>query len=599
MPKRSYYNEINEIESTWDFVWNSPPTVNPSINLSWIKGNAFCVGSGGALALAKMWQLIHESNGFGIASTLTPYEFHFSKSTPDIVVIISASGKNHDIINAFNNAVDRGCKVLIFTTSPKSRLVRLSKEYPTQSIAIHPYKSVPKDGFLAVNSIIAISCLMIHIETILTGNDFHDESPVAQAIDHHSKEEFNLNGNISSTTLQILSSEWGAPAGLDLEARLAESGCIPCFLTDPRNFGHGRFIWLDIKKETTNIIIFHTPSSISYISRFKRSILQSSVPCHTVTSPYEHSIAAVYCLTRSILIFSELSKKIGIDPGKPNVPEWGKKLHRLQLAKRKSLQPKFGKASFPALSKSFAGIVLDMDGTLVNTKDRFYPIRNEIIKELERLFEEGIVVGVATGRGFSAVKTMKKQITDSYHDRIIMGLYNGTLLTNLSKVSEDFIGYWPLQSIITSLLKETVSGKVEISARPTQISLHKITKLEKENVLRKIRNSLGQHLPFIKIKESGHSIDILPFWATKITVVQAVFEATNSNVLCIGDQGQIGGNDEELLSWTPSICVGKTRPVSDQCLWIGKEKQLQESLGTLYVLKIIRKDEKLFKFNTS
>ena len=600
MAKRSYFSEIKEIESTWDSTGSSPPVITQHINLSWITGNAYCVGSGGSLALAKMWQLIHESNGFGLARTITPYEYFFSKSKPDIVIIFSASGKNHDILNVFKNAINQGCKILIFTTSPKSALVRLSKEHPTQSVTIYPSKNTPRDGFLTVNSVIAISCLMIQLEKIFMGNDFHVESPVAQAIDHHANNKLNLNGDISNTTFQIISSEWGAPAGLDIESRLAESGISPCFLTDPRNFGHGRFLWLEIKKTSTNIIIFHSPASRSFINRFERTIQPSTVPCYIVNSPYNNSLAAVYCLIRSILLFGELSRKIKIDPGKPEVPEWGRKLHRLQLRQTKSgdflnPKPKFNKSSFPALSMSFSGVVLDMDGTLVNTKDRFNPIKEEIIEEIERLLHDGIILGIATGRGFSSVKILKNQISDRFHDKIIMGLYNGTLLTRLSEESKNFLCHWPLQSIITPFVKKIISDKVKMSARPTQISLRNISKSEKEKVLEEISTNLGQHLPFIKIKGSGHSIDILPFWATKITVVQAVFEIIKSNILCVGDQGQIGGNDEELLGWTPSICVGKSRPVSNQCLWLGKHKQFQESSGTLFVLQNIIKEKKMFR----
>jgi hypothetical protein len=79
--------------------------------------------------------------------------------------------------------------------------------------------------------------------------------------------------------------------------------------------------------------------------------------------------------------------------------------------------------------------------------------------------------------------------------------------------------------------------------------------------------------------------------------VQGLVGSLNENVLCVGDQGQVKGNDEELLSWQPSICVGRLCPSSHLCLWIGKDPQYRESLGTLKILKGIHKDGAEFRFN--
>ena len=101
MAKRSYFLEITEVEKTWNTVWRSPSVVPKDIDSNWISGSAFCIGSGGSLSLAKLWEYFHESHNLGIAKSLTPYEFYHTISTPDIVVLFSASGKNHVVFLFF------------------------------------------------------------------------------------------------------------------------------------------------------------------------------------------------------------------------------------------------------------------------------------------------------------------------------------------------------------------------------------------------------------------------------------------------------------------------------------------------------------------
>ncbi|KJU81754.1 hypothetical protein MBAV_006053 [Candidatus Magnetobacterium bavaricum] len=82
-------------------------------------------------------------------------------------------------------------------------------------------------------------------------------------------------------------------------------------------------------------------------------------------------------------------------------------------------------------------------------------------------------------------------------------------------------------------------------------------------------------------------------------MVQSIIKSTSENVLCIGDQGQVGGNDDELLSWQPSISVGRLRPASNMCLWIGQDSGLRESEGLLSILRAIRKTDNSFRLTPS
>lgn len=597
MAKRSYFEEVQEIAQTWNSVKNSKINFS-EIERSWISGNAFCVGSGGALSLAKLWQNVHESNQLGIAKTMTPYEFHFTNSKPDLVVLFSASGKNHDILDVFRTAIDRGSRVLIFTATERSKLVKLAKSHSSEARVIYPNCKTPQDGFLAVNSTVAMSCLVAKFQDYVWGQGNLVDSPIDTAVSDHQKQCSNVQ-DITGYTAHIISAGWGAAAGLDFEARMAESGLAPCFLTDPRNFGHGRFLWLEKQLDKSLILFLYNNDSKSLINRIDK-LIPVGVEKFKICAPFQGVQGAIYCLVRSILLFGEFAKYSDSDPGMPFVPEWGKKLHRLkaenkQLKKSENQKVTNADEKYPAQRTSFSGVVFDFDGTIVDTKDRFLPIGEEILYHFERLLELGLRIGVATGRGSSAYKALKDKIAERHHENVVVGLYNGSIINNLV---EDIVltdNCWHLKTFIDHLLDKHEIVKTKVSSRPTQISIRDIKKAEIERIIDYLRVCLGQHSQYVKFLRSAHSLDIIPFWASKINLVQFLCSSLDSKILCIGDQGQVGGNDEELLVWQPSVSVGSKQPISNNCYWIGRNSQFRESKGTLEILKNIELENGSFR----
>jgi hypothetical protein len=599
MAKKSYYREIEKLSETWEAVSNTFFS-GFEIGRDWIAGNIFCVGSGGAYCLAKLWEMVHESNKFGLAQTITPFEFLHKQSNPDLVVLFSASGKNHDILQAFKVAISRNINVLVFTATEKSPLVRLARSNPLQAKAIFPEATIPKDGFLAVNSTIAVSCLILQFERYLLGKNKTLVSPVQIAVEDHMKSMVDSQ-DISGKTVQIIVADWGAAAGFDLEARFAESGLAPCFLTDPRNFAHGRFIWLEKWSSNTLLVLFFSNCSKTYINKFLK-IIPKEVSRISVYFQEDGIMGAIYCLTRSILMFAEFARSSGTDPGMPFVPEWGKKLHRLKYTScevdlKKSSLSKSKLNIMPTFQVLFEGIVLDFDGTVVNTSDRTKPVSKDVILEFERLLKDGMKLGIATGRGKSAYYALKEQINPKYHGSIYVGLYNGTIINRLSNDLIPNTLNWSLKSIIDKLIKKAEIDPTKVSSRNTQISVTNISKTDGESLINFIKLHLGVDARFVKFCVSAHSLDILPHWASKILLVHELSTSPSSRFLCIGDQGQIGGNDEELLTRLPAVCVGAKQPASNECLWLGRNKLYREAAGTLIILKNIVKENDLFRLS--
>ncbi|EQB22029.1 hypothetical protein UNSWDHB_643 [Dehalobacter sp. UNSWDHB] len=604
MPKRSYFEEITEMYTTWETITSESTMMTKHLSAEVLKGTAYCIGSGGSLVLAKLWEYLHEELGLGFAKILTPYEFNNVHKESDLVVLFSASGKNHDILQVFKTAIQRGSRVLVFTIAPESALIRLVESNAEKAYAVYPTKKISKDGFLAVTSTIATLRLISHFLNNIFGEEYPNFSPVQLAIDHHLNNLINWDFSTNYSTLQIITSDYGVPAGVDLETRLAESGVASGFLTDPRNFGHGRFIWLDKHPKETKVVLINTLRSQHFMGRLEKS-LPKYIDCYRIDSPYDGLLGAIYCITRSILLFGELAQKRGLDPGKPDVPDWGRKVHSLRLGQRDLHTSEVPKSNYfdkyPALTMQFSGIVMDLDGTLIDTKERFGSVKKEIGEEINRLLRLGLRFGFSTGRGDSALDLLKEHIANEFWNDILIGLYNGTLLM---KMSENFKHLpetvWPTRSILDSLLRPICNElKATISSHSTQITIRDLASLQQEYIQNVIIAHLGQRAQFIKIQTTGHSLDILPHWSTKLTVVEAIADGVNENILCVGDQGQIAGNDEELLKWKPSVSVGKNRPVSNACLWLGHNKNLQESNGTLALLKAIEAKDNLFVINST
>lgn len=597
MAKRSYFDEINEIEDSWNTILSNQPVINGTCTPEWLKGTIFCIGSGGAYVGARLWQQVYENRGLGLAKAMTPYEFLNQTIKPDIVALFSASGKNHDILDAFRYTMEIGCKILVFTISGKSDLLRLARTFNQVTTIIRPGIGIPRDGFLAVNSTIAMAGLIYQIDEMLFKNSLSNYSPVRTAAnDYHDNPLINPH---KYRTIQVVTSEWGVSAGVDLETRLSESGIAACFVTDPRSFGHGRFIWLQHHKEDTLVVVINTKTSTSFSNKFIKTLPEFCSKYH-INAPEEGLWGAIYCLTITILLFGDLAESSGIDPGKPEVPEWGKKLHGLKVRKTTKIEKS---RIYPALYLDFNSIVIDIDGTLVDTDARFNPISKEISNELNRLLELGLRLGFATGRGGSAIDILRGAIAEKFWTNTFVGIYNGTCIVNLAQDIQLNGGYrLALYKDLIDLVNElTINYKVEIVPRETQISIRGLKPSVNQWIKSEISSRLGQRSSYYKFLSSAHSLDIVPWWATKLSVIQMMDLSLIENILCIGDQGQLGGNDEELLLWEPSISVGIEQPVSNKCWWLGKNKEFRESIGLLRVLNSIEptSDKTRFKITVA
>ncbi len=196
-----------------------------------------------------------------------------------------------------------------------------------------------------------------------------------------------------------------------------------------------------------------------------------------------------------------------------------------------------------------------------------------------------MMLGIATGRGKSAIRELRDAINPIYHAQIVIGCYNGASIIRLCD-DYDIVIDNPANELdlVTEILSRYNIGKIEqrscqVTLTPYGGDLIKLTGSVKL-LLNNIRN--------IKIYRSSHSIDI---FATVIGK-QLVCDKLEScgNILTIGDSGSPGGNDEELLSTPYSLsCYEPTvNPLTGWHLAPAGHHFSKAALKYLTALKIIR-----------
>ncbi|MEM8620264.1 MAG: hypothetical protein AAGF73_11120 [Actinomycetota bacterium] len=210
--------------------------------------------------------------------------------------------------------------------------------------------------------------------------------------------------------------------------------------------------------------------------------------------------------------------------------------------------------------------MIDYDGTACATSERFKLPTLEVQRELLRLLDGGLRIGFASGRGRSLYADLRRWVPSSQWDRITLGLYNGSLLVRSlrDEVSSPGPPTGALDSLVDRLRDEPLAGSMKINERAGQVSIEPVTGtgIGVEATANWVSACVNR-APRLALKsfQSGHSVDVIDTATSKVAVLDYLNDATGGNVLAIGDRGDDGGNDFELLSaqpWTLSVdrCSG-------------------------------------------
>jgi HAD superfamily hydrolase (TIGR01484 family) len=595
------------------------------------------VGSGGSLSACHYAASLYQNLGY-VAKAITPLDLYYSRFTLGNakILFISSSGRNNDILFAFKIAIQNHANDITTVCMRKdSPLSKLADSYSV-STAIEYDIPTKKDGFLATNSLTAFFVLLSKaarsqsLEPVNIDEDFNNK--IDQFVS-----KFQQDSSIT-----VLYGGWSTAVAFDIESKFTEAALGNVLLTDYRNFGHGRHHWFAKRKRNSSIIALVTPEE-KMIAEKTMSFIPKDIPKLIIESPKVGAASAIELLIKSYHLVNRVGEEMGIDPGRPGVPEFGSKLYHLKYstfyrnrstekigtieenailkkAHKTSLiqfQPEelaYWRSKFSAFMKrlklaQFGSVVFDYDGTLCSADNRYKnSLPSEVSNELVKLLEAGFIVGIATGRGQSVRTALQNSIKKkSLWKNVIIGYYNGSDISTLDDDSAPNIsdGHNKQLGEVEKHVAElkTIWKDLDLKLRPNQLTIETKEHSTWVPVRRIIQNMImTSNYSDLQLLESSHSLDVVVRKkASKVNVVNFCVHRSKilglkSECLTIGDKGQWPGNDFELLSSPYSLSVDEVSSSPETC-WSLTNNGISGFEGLLQYLQALKISKEYFSFS--
>lgn len=641
---KPFVKEIKHLSATYQ--WAMQTNIDLLIeSVEYISDLPLIVtGSGGSLTAACLASQLHETYAKVISKSITPFELVNSnfKQNQLAVLFVSAGGRNIDIINAFKATVAREPqKIIILCSDSNSPLSKLAQDYSFVD-SINFKLPWGKDGFLATNSLLAFSILMVRAwkkvfvgEATLPDDLLSLVHPNISESSHFQNLKKMSEKLWEKETISVLCGFQTKPAAVDFESKFTEAALGSVQVADYRNFAHGRHHWLAKHEKSTGILAF-TSDQDRELATKTISLIPERIPILKVDLPFSDERAMISSLIQVMQLTALAGEKRGIDPGRPGVPDFGRKIYHLRATPkaknnigelnsfeklvigRKSEfnfanttnidELNFWKTNLHTFLRGlqnteFLGIVFDYDGTLCDKSERFSGINGKVNNHLIKLLESGIKIGIATGRGKSVRTDLQKKIPEKLWEKVIIGYYNGaeTLLLSNDAIIGNTTEIESNLAVLSNIFKRNnnLSRLFTWETRAMQISLQPVGKHSTFTILQVVQELIRKHnLNDLSVVYSSHSIDVLAPNVSKINVIEQLKEKISgvANILTIGDRGRYPGNDYTLLDAPFSLSVDEISLNPETC-WNLTPGGWRGVRGTLHYLNSINVKKKLFSFD--
>lgn len=557
------------------------------------------VGSGGSFTIASLLCNLHETYTGRVSRPSTPLEIicnpTLASSSP--VFLISAEGKNPDITEALKRARKHSARPIhILTNRSESPLMENASQL--SDVNTHVFELREKDGYLATNSLLLDAVLVARAYSELDG--VTDSLPTAVnelSIGNQSvKQWINSASSFVKAAVQhgaviVTYSPLLYPIAADLESKLSESALLHCQLADLRSFAHGRHLWLAERPQDIVILALIEPS-LGELWNKMSELFPNELP--TLTMPLSGATPSdlIAGLVGQMHLVQAIAKKTGKDPGRPDVPQFGRDIHYLNLPNIIPLpddrEPTDEQSKYDVLGarwpsprkhssmarardafvktitqQRFRAIVFDYDGTLTASQRRTAPPSQKILDHIKRLVEAGVLVGVASGRGGSIQEQLATALPEEILSRLFLGLYNGGWIGSAVTPPEAPKGTVEFLSHVTRIARKLRSIGVPIihikPTHPYQVSIRFRDGLSTDQMWFVVADALRQAgLTTGTLFRSKHSVDVLAPGVGKSGLIAHIIQHEKADpyqVLTMGDQGAWPGNDVSLLEHRFSLSV--------------------------------------------
>jgi hydroxymethylpyrimidine pyrophosphatase-like HAD family hydrolase len=598
---KPYQNELQALSETYGWVRTLDLRAIHSAFEPLSEEPLVVIGSGGSLSAAHLAATLHERRFGHIARPLTPLEFREAApylSAPYSALILSAGGRNPDVLSALKTCIEfETSRVAVLCGAAKTPLARMAagQEFVRVAEFRMPFG---KDGFLAVNSLLAFAVILSRVFCS------DDAQPLPQALAGllgtadlqdflDTSTEGNLERVLERETMIVLYGLDTKSAAVDLESKFTESALGRIQLSDFRNFGHGRHHWLAKRNRESAVLALCSPGDMM-LAKKTLSFLPKNVPRMIANFPQAFPDRSIASIVYAMTLTGTVGRIRGIDPGRPGVPEFGRRIYHLKATGKDwlvgepsmagPLRRKFATLGFSSKtaatlrdlsaamnrqicdlsSRKFKALVLDYDGTVCTAAQRFHGPGEAISEQLSRLLASDVVLGIATGRGDSVRKDLRRVLAEKHWQGLWIGYHNGSEIGRLDndKVPpSQFELANELRPIRIQLEKDEFIRSVidlrfsqsQITLRPRHaISVHATLELALSSI--KSAGAVG-----VRAVSSTHSVDIIAPRISKMKLLDHFVDShvvgSIDEILCIGDRGRFPGNDYELLSHTFALSV--------------------------------------------
>lgn len=616
---KPFRTELEMLPSTFDWAMRFP-VENLAASVRRSRFPLIAIGSGGSFTAAHLAAALH-SRQYGLpALPSTPLEAVRGdlELAETAVLLLTAGGKNPDILGAFDHLVRREPRRLtVVCATTASKLAIAVQRYLTVELCEFDLPA-GRDGFLATNSLLATALLLARAYGSVGRQELSLPTNF-RSLCGHAYGEIDYSQLLSRPTVLVLYPPPLKTVAVEIESKFIEAALGNVQIADFRQFAHGRHHWLAKRGGESAVLALSTEADPADDTL---RLLPKSIP--SVLLPVQHD-GPVACLSGILQVF-ELVRQAGaaraIDPGDPGVPSFGRELYNLNVfprAKRvttgRLAEPDVAiarKTKLVAVTPSemwnrahddfvnrlstvrVAGIVADYDGTLCDEARRFDPLPLLIAEELARLLRLGLPVGIATGRGKSVRTELRNAIPREFWDSVIVGYYNGSDIGTLSDDGHPDGAASvldPLKAVAELLLRLRSFLRIDApELRRNQITL-KSDALPVEQLWQRVQGLVAPHLfPGVAVLRSGHSVDVLAPGTSKLKVFDCIQDLTgcsDAEILCIGDQGCWPGNDHALLGSPLSLSANIVSADPERC-WNLAPAGVRESQATYCYLQSLK-----------
>jgi hydroxymethylpyrimidine pyrophosphatase-like HAD family hydrolase/fructoselysine-6-P-deglycase FrlB-like protein len=645
---RPYAEEIATLGAT--YTWALSANIEGLVeSANALRGRPLlAIGSGGSVSACHFVSRLHETHSRLPARVLTPLEFVQYPTIQEAgVLLLSAGGSNPDILAAAGHAISSEYSpVIAVCTRTGTKLSRALSSH--RHTSVHEFAGPSaKDGFLATNSLLLTTTLLaraygVTLPPTLPSLEPDSEWARAAGVRAAQKGVGDLAGRVAGKALAVLASGWSSVAAVDLESKWSEIGFAPVSVTDARNFAHGRHYGVSRRIKETLVLGISTREEQAVVERTLAALPRSS-SSGVIQSRLPSAAGALDLLVMVLRLVGEMGKREGIDPGRPKVPTFGRRLYHAGLPPQQAtvrskarvgvltghrkhapedlwIRRKVSEALWEnadeatlemwrsrcrawvevAQSAQIGGVVLDYDGTLCEEDERFQQPSKAVGESLTRLIDDGLLVGIATGRGDSVIHALRRALPNRLWPEIVVGMYNGGVILRLD--GEPSGEMTPSPVIIEARAAIEASTALHavacIRARPMQLTIRPLRAMPDGLLHRLVLEALaadGQSS--VSTFSSGRTVDVIAPGVSKLSVVKWVKDlllhrndgSQSAAVMTIGDQGQAGGNDSLFLSHPLGLSVERTSSLFDGCWNVAPAGQ-RRTAALLSYLRALRHD---------